>query len=448
MESRRADADIISAATNEELNRLKKLLAKYDDGRGLATTVKNVKNVNGAGAIHCAARGGKLNVLKYLIEELGLDVNTKDERGGSPLLQATLGGNMNTVEYLLVKGADPETSDTKGYMPLHAAAEKGYTEIVTKLLSRGVNVNAASEIGTSLVMAANFGQLEALQILLDHNANPNLSPGCSFTPLAGSIVSGYLQCVEPLLEAGADPDGGSYGETPLIAAADDGLTQIIKRLIQAGANSDITNNIMLSDLCRPIFTLYLQAQYPDDTLCCIYYTNDGFTPIEIAALNGYSNVVEVLFPVTSRIPGYVDWSIGGVIAHVQSDQAKEQRELKAKEKLHEAKLSGTDAFNKKDYYKAKFSYSKANEIDPNDAIILSNRSMCWARMYEGAKALVDASACIVRRPYWPKGYYMGGVAHSLLKRYNKAEKAFLAGLEWSPNSQELKDAYRFNSTTP
>ncbi|KAI3866562.1 hypothetical protein MKW92_052003, partial [Papaver armeniacum] len=26
-------------------------------------------------------------------------------------------------------------------------------------------------------------------------------------------------------------------------------------------------------------------------------------------------------------------------------------------------------------------------------------------------------------------------------RYNKAEKAFLAGLELSPNSQELKDAY-------
>ncbi|KAI3874421.1 hypothetical protein MKW92_015019, partial [Papaver armeniacum] len=84
----------------------------------------------------------------------------------------------------------------------------------------------------------------------------------------------------------------------------------------------------------------------------------------------------------------------------------------------------------------------ANEIDPNDAIILSNRSMCWARMNEGAKALVDASACIVLRPYWPKGYYRAGVAHSLLKRYNKAEKAFLAGLELSPNSQELKDAYR------
>ncbi|MCL7027954.1 hypothetical protein MKW94_024636, partial [Papaver nudicaule] len=78
MRSRR-DA-IISAATNGELNRLKELVAEYDDGRGFANTVTSLSNDFGVGAIHYAAAKGKLNVLDYLIEDLGIDVNFKDEQ--------------------------------------------------------------------------------------------------------------------------------------------------------------------------------------------------------------------------------------------------------------------------------------------------------------------------------------------------------------------------------
>ncbi|XP_026422024.1 ankyrin-3-like isoform X2 [Papaver somniferum] len=325
-----------------------------------------------------------------------------------------MAGHMNIVEYLLGKGADPKTSDPKGYSPWHCAAEKGYKDILTKLLSKGVDVNAACENGTPLANAAAHGKLEAIQILLDNNANPDLSSGRSFTPLTGSIVSGLpqsLRCVELLLEAGANPDGGSYGVTRLIAAASDGLTEIIKRLIQAGANPDVTNRY-------------------------------GLTPLEIAALNRCYNDVEILFPVTSRLPECVDWNIGGVIRHVQSDQAKEQRKLKVREKFDEAKLSGADAFKKQDYFEAMVRYSQANEIDPYDATILSNRSMCWARLKEGEEALEDANACISLRPDWPKAYYREGVAYNLLNKYTDARGAFLRGLKLSPDSQELKDAYR------
>ncbi|RZC83791.1 hypothetical protein C5167_046581 [Papaver somniferum] len=153
MESRREA--ILSADTNEELNQLK--------DKGLANAARNIKDDDGVGIVHFAAREGKLDILRYLIEELGLDVNTKDKNGESPLLNATMCGDMNTVEYLLGKGADPETSNFKGYTPLHGAALKGYTDIVTKLLSRGVNVNALCENGTPLDMAVNFDQFEAAQ---------------------------------------------------------------------------------------------------------------------------------------------------------------------------------------------------------------------------------------------------------------------------------------------
>ncbi|MCL7042777.1 hypothetical protein MKW94_002749, partial [Papaver nudicaule] len=176
------------------------LVAICDDGRGSANTVRSIKDKNGVGVIHYAAAKGKINVLDYLIEDLGIDVNFKDEKGDSPLMHAIEGGNTNVVEYLLGKGAGPNASNTKGYTPLHSAAEKGHTEILARLLSKGANVNALSETGTPLDMAANYNQLEALQILLEQNANPNLCSGRSFTPLTGSIVSQSLRCIEPLLE--------------------------------------------------------------------------------------------------------------------------------------------------------------------------------------------------------------------------------------------------------
>lgn len=54
---------------------------QLDDGKGLSQTVANIKDANKRGALHFAAREGQLEVCKYLLEELKLDVNTKDEDG-------------------------------------------------------------------------------------------------------------------------------------------------------------------------------------------------------------------------------------------------------------------------------------------------------------------------------------------------------------------------------
>lgn len=57
------------------------IAAQLDDGKGLEQTVADVKDANKRGALHFAAREGKTEVCKYLLEELKLDVNTKDEDG-------------------------------------------------------------------------------------------------------------------------------------------------------------------------------------------------------------------------------------------------------------------------------------------------------------------------------------------------------------------------------
>jgi ankyrin repeat protein len=59
-----------------------------------------------AGNAHRHAPGGWLPALKYLIEELGADVNSRDNDGYTPLHHAAARGDNEAVLYLVSKGAD------------------------------------------------------------------------------------------------------------------------------------------------------------------------------------------------------------------------------------------------------------------------------------------------------------------------------------------------------
>ncbi|OVA06696.1 Tetratricopeptide TPR-1 [Macleaya cordata] len=402
---------LLNAAHVGKLKRLKKFAALLDDGKGIARTVSSIKDEDGRGALHFAASRGNLNICKYLIEELKLDVDVKDGTGETPLARATIEGRLSTVEYLLEKGANPEISDDENVTPLHCAAMRGHKEIITLLLSRGINVDVINDFGTPLQYAVATGNHEAVKVLLDYHANPNLFFHHTFTPLQASMFSRSWQCTELLIKAGVDPDGGPSGVKPLVLAASDGLNEIIKCLVKAGADPNVTDI-------------------------------HGLKPVEIAAVRGNRRGVAILFPVTSRIPTYVDWSINGIMRHANSDKFEEQMILGAKEKFLEAKSRGTNAFQRKEYWLAVYWYSEANNIDPHDAAVLSNRSMSYAHMKKGDLALDDASQCISLRPDWPKAYYRAGVALNILKRYGDAADAFFEGLKLDPQSKELEDAFR------
>lgn len=54
-------------------------------------------------------------------------------------------------------------------------------------------------------------------------------------------------------------------------------------------------------------------------------------------------------------------------------------------------------------------------LDSFDATLYSNRSLCYLKIGEAQKALLDAETCINNRPDWVKGYYRKGAALMLLK---------------------------------
>ena len=74
---------------------------QLDEGKDIAKTVAAIKDANKRGALHFAAREGKTDVCKYLLEELKLDVDSKDDDGMVLILLCNIKSNSPASYYLL-----------------------------------------------------------------------------------------------------------------------------------------------------------------------------------------------------------------------------------------------------------------------------------------------------------------------------------------------------------
>jgi ankyrin repeat protein len=102
----------------------------------------------------------------HLLLERGVDVNAQDNRGRTPLHNATVRGRVGIVSLLLESGADMFSNwqDNDGWSPLHVAAFEGHVELACFLLNLGIDATAQTSDGmTPLEMAL---QREHEQIVL------------------------------------------------------------------------------------------------------------------------------------------------------------------------------------------------------------------------------------------------------------------------------------------
>jgi ankyrin repeat protein len=74
----------------------------------------------GLTAMHVAAIGGQIQIMKYLHQHGG-DINKKNGAGQTPLNLAALYNQRESVEFLLAEKGDPNIPDDEGRTPLHNA---------------------------------------------------------------------------------------------------------------------------------------------------------------------------------------------------------------------------------------------------------------------------------------------------------------------------------------
>ncbi|XP_013384855.1 ankyrin repeat and protein kinase domain-containing protein 1-like [Lingula anatina] len=127
---------------------------------------------------------------------------------------------------------------------LFKAAKKGDMQRLTNLLRDGtLDVNKIDLLGgacTPLHMAAQHGATQCVQLLLQHGADPNIQDWRGRTPLHWAVELGATQCVQLLLQHGADPNiQDGEGSKPLHMAARQDATQCLQLLLQHGADPNI-----------------------------------------------------------------------------------------------------------------------------------------------------------------------------------------------------------------
>ena len=118
------------------------------------------------------------------------------------------------------------------------AAEDGQAEEVDQLLQAGANVNAAVDgDGSPLIAAARAGRLAIVTRLLDRGADPNLAVPGDGSPLIAAAAAGATNIAAVLLDRGANIELVVPGdENALIQASASGHLATVKLLVARGAN--------------------------------------------------------------------------------------------------------------------------------------------------------------------------------------------------------------------
>lgn len=196
------------------------------------------------------------------------------------LFSAAEKGDLQRVESLLRRGADPNEAGPGGQTSLHAAAYRGHRDVIRLLVESGARTEVRDAYGfTPLQTSYMVGPYapDATRTLLELGAEMDLMT---------AAFLGDMERVEQLL-ATESPDQKSplLGRTPVHFAAAGGNVGILLRLFEAGANAEAKDKFGATPL-------HLAAKYcPSEGITTILLhgcsplaqTERGATPLHWAA---------------------------------------------------------------------------------------------------------------------------------------------------------------------
>ena len=222
----------IAASENGDIKTLNSLLKK---GMDINATAEN------RNALLAAMEKQDLKTVKWLLD------HKADPNGRGPLSPPALvvlpePYNPELARLLLSNGADPSRMSYNFKAPLHRALELDSLEYIRLLLDKGASVNFNIRGETILMAACTFKNAAVVRLLLERGADANASYQDQSTALHRAAATGCPECIQALIEYGADIHyQGSTGFPPLFAAVFSGSSsehaKCVDMLIKAGAET-------------------------------------------------------------------------------------------------------------------------------------------------------------------------------------------------------------------
>lgn len=181
-------------------------LAELDNNTQVANPYENLDSM----LYDAVLKGDFENVRRFI--NMGANVNGVDSNGNTIIYRMALQkkltmDQLNGINYLLIKGANPNKSNYNGYTPLtaHLSSNLFNKDLVDRLIKYNTEINSPDFEGdTPLHFAVMNSNIEAVTYLLENGANVNVKNKDGITPLHIAVDKKSYDITAELLHNDAD----------------------------------------------------------------------------------------------------------------------------------------------------------------------------------------------------------------------------------------------------
>lgn len=325
-----------------------------------AGTPAGVVDRFGRTALHYAASSNGSKVCEVVLEALaGQAAFPADGRGRTPMHYAAVVDDVcDCIKLLSDSGGSITAGDRRHVTPMHLACLNGHKDTVEWLLEKldsdekvAAAVNALDSSNRSPLHYAAFGGHPAvLNVLLETDGvAADAGDVLGQTPLFAAAANGCCECVDLLLEAGADGNHMDVGgRIPAMVAALHSNDEVLEKLVQplgGGSDSegdddddddeDEEDEEDEEDLVDPTKTKELALNKTATAACFSGAVDDAKrTTLMMAAHVGSSKCVEIMVAQVAATPDAVDLT-GMNALHIALSSAGRSKKTYETEALNE-----------------------------------------------------------------------------------------------------------------
>jgi hypothetical protein len=184
------------------------------------------------GRVMQAVRAGDHSEVLRLLEAGASPETPCPVEGLTPLCIAAIRGDIQMIDLLLSKGADPNLGEETGIVPLaHAIRQDHALSFIEHLHQAGTDTKVLTDMGFSLLhLAAEAGRADVIPWLLERGLELEARTEHGHTPLHLAGALGKLEAARALLAGGADREAKSPNGTAREIAEAEGHPEVAKQL--------------------------------------------------------------------------------------------------------------------------------------------------------------------------------------------------------------------------